>query len=151
MTAAVLTWAVDAVVTADLQALSVAELQAGYLAVTPQVERLRGFSGAVQAELHARTGGQLPTEDGRTRPLPGWAAEASGDSANAAGRMIRTAELLKQGLPAVERSVLDGTLPFVRAEVLARLVGRIDAVALAEAEPALIEAAEGMDPQQLAA
>jgi hypothetical protein len=46
--------------------------------------------------------------------------------------------------------VLDGTVPFDRAQVLTRLVGRIDPQALAEAEPGLIVTARLMDPKQLA-
>jgi hypothetical protein len=140
---------VDAVVSADLSALSVAELQASYAAVASQVQRLTGFGGAVLAELSARTGGVVPTEQGGSRPLPGWVAEASGDSPSAAGRMLRVATALEQGLPKVARAVRDGQVPFVRAEVLTRLVGRIDPAALAEAEPNLIVTAQIMDPQQL--
>jgi hypothetical protein len=81
---------VDTVVSLDLRALSVDQLQDQFASVAPQVQRLTGFGGAVLAELAARTGGALPTADGRTRPLPGWAAEASGDSASAAGRLQQT-------------------------------------------------------------
>ena len=77
--------AVDGVVDRDLSVLSVGQLQQAYAVVAPQVQRLSGFGGAVLAELDARGGGQVPTEDGRTRSLPGWAAEASGDSSGAAG------------------------------------------------------------------
>ncbi|MBW3551825.1 MAG: DUF222 domain-containing protein [Proteobacteria bacterium] len=115
------------------------------------MQRLTGFGGAVLAELEARGGGQVPTEEGRTRSLPGWAAEASGDSSGAAGRLLRVASALQTGLPAVAQAVLDGRLPFVRAEVLTRLVGRIDPAALAEAEPELLAVAQRMDPVQLAA
>ncbi|MCW2679718.1 MAG: putative endonuclease [Frankiales bacterium] len=142
---------VDTLVTTDLSVLSVAELQSTYVAVAPQLQRLTGLCGAVLAELQARTGGLLPTEDGKPRPLAGWAAEASGDSASAAGRDVRVSVLLRTGLPRVAQAVLDGQVPSVRAEVLTRLVGRIDALALAEAEPALMETAKRMDPQQLTA
>ena len=110
--------AVDAVVARDLSALSVEALQAEYAAVAPQVQRLTGWSAAVLAELQSRTGGALPTDDGPARPLPGWIAEVGGDSGCAAGRMLRVASALQEGLPAVAQAVLDGTLPFVRAEVL---------------------------------
>jgi hypothetical protein len=151
MAAADLVSAVDAVVVEDLSALSVVELQERYADVAAQVQRLTGFGGAVLAELQSRTGGLLPTEDGKPRPLPGWVAEASGDSASAAGRMLRVAGALQDGLPQIAAAVLDGTVPFVRAEVLTRLVGRIPAEALAEAEPGLVEVARRMDPTQLAA
>ncbi|MCW2678645.1 MAG: putative endonuclease [Frankiales bacterium] len=151
MAAAALVSAVDAVVGEDLSVLTVAELQERYVELAPQVQRLTGFGATVLAELQCRTGGLLPTDDGKPRPLPGWVAEASGDSASAAGRMLRVAGALQAGLPRVAASVLDGTVPFVRAEVLTRLVGRIPAQALAEAEPGLIEVARRMDPTQLAA
>jgi hypothetical protein len=143
--------AVDAVVAEDLSVLSVSALQQQYAAVAPQVQRLTGFGGAVLAELGRRGAGQVPTEQGRTRSLPGWAAEASGNSSGAAGRLLRVASALQAGLPGVAQAVLDGRLPFVRAEVLTRLVGRIDAGALAEAEPELLAVAQRMDPVQLAA
>jgi uncharacterized small protein (DUF1192 family) len=148
--AGVLASAVDAVVAQDLTVLSVLELQERYAAVAPQVQRLNGFGAAVLAELQSRTGGMLPTGDGRARPLPGWVAEAGGDSASAAVRMLRVGAALEEGLPRVAAAVLDGTVPFVRAEVLTRLVGKIDAQALREAEPELIEVARRLDPTQLA-
>jgi uncharacterized small protein (DUF1192 family) len=148
--AGVLASAVDAVVAQDLTMLSVSELQEQYAAVAPQVQRLTGFGAAVLAELQSRTRGMLPAGDGRTRPLPGWVAEAGGDSAAAAGRMLRVGAALEAGLPRVAAAVLDGTVPFVRAEVLTRLVGKIDAQALREAEPELIEVARRLDPTQLA-
>ncbi len=141
---------VDAVVHTDLTTLTVAGLQAQYAAVAPQVQRLTGFAAAVLAELQGRTGGVLPTDDGGTRPLPGWVAESSGDSASAAGRMLRVATQLERGLPRVGAAVLDGSLPFVRAEVLTRLVGRIDAGALLEAQDGLVEVARRLDPTALA-
>jgi hypothetical protein len=149
--AAILASAVDTVVAEDLSLLSVQGLQERYAAVAPQVQRLTGFGGAVLAELQARTGGLLPTADGKPRPLPGWVAEAAGDSAPAAGRMLRVASALQAGLPRVAQAVLDGHVPFVRAEVLTRLVGKIEPSALAEAEPGLLVTAQVMDPQQLAA
>lgn len=82
---------VDAVVSADLSALSVAELQEQYATVAPQVQRLTGFGGAVLAVLQSRTGGLLPTEQAKPRPPPGWAAEASGDSASAAAERSASA------------------------------------------------------------
>jgi hypothetical protein len=139
---------VDTVVSTDLRALSVPELQEQYATLAPQVQRLTGFGGAVLAELSARGGGTVPTGDGRTRPLPGWAAEASGDSASAAGRLLQTAAL-QNGLPKVAQAVLDGTVPFVRAQVLTRLIGRISPQSLAEAEDDLIVTARLMDPSQL--
>jgi hypothetical protein len=142
--------AVEAVVREDPTGLSVQALQERYASLAPQVQRLTGFGGAVLAELQARTGGLLPTEDGKPRPLPGWVAEVGGDSAYAAGRMLRVATALQSGLPRVAAAVLDGTVPFVRAEVLTRLVGKIAPAALAEAQDGLIVTAQVMDPQQLA-
>lgn len=142
--------AMDTLVSTDLSALSAAQLQELYAAVTPQSQRLIGFSGSVLAELQGRTGGLLQTDEGKPRPLPGWAAEVSGDCASAAGRAVRLASLLQNGLPRVAQAVLDGRVPHVRAVVLTRLVGRIDPHALAEAEPDLLVTAQMMDPQQLA-
>lgn len=126
-----------------------AELQESYAAAAAQMQRLTGFGAAVLAELSSRTGGVVPTGDGRTRPLPGRVAEAGGDSAPAAARMLQVGNALQVGLPRVAQAVLDGELPFVRAAVLTRLVGRIGTQGLAEAEPDLIVTAQAMDPVQL--
>ena len=148
---AVLEAAVDAVCAEPLTELSLGQLQDRFARVSPLSQRLTGFGGAVLAELDVRGGGSLPTDDGGSRSVAGWAAEVSGDSASAAGRMIRIGTALQQGLPRVAQAVLDGTVPLARAEVLTRLVGRIDPGALAEAEPSLILAAQRMDPVGLAA
>jgi hypothetical protein len=138
--------AVDAVVSCDLHALSVDQLQSVLPAVDEAAQRLSGFRSLAAAELQRRTGGQLPTDDGRRRTVAGWLADATGDSAPAAGRLIRLGELLQDGLPLVAQTVLDGRLSLAKAEVLIRLVGKIDQAALAEAEPMLIQVAQEMDP-----
>ena len=102
--------AVDAVVQQDLAALSLEQLQEQVGSVAGEVQRLSGFTGLALARLHMRTGGQLPTEDGRCRSVAGWAADATGDSASATGRLIRTAGALDEGLPLVAQAVLDGVV-----------------------------------------
>ena len=135
----------------DLGRLSVEQLQRHYAELAPLVQRLEGFAGAVLAELNARGGGRVPTDDGRSRSLAGWAADASRDSASAAGRRVQLATLLREGLPRVAAAVLSGDVGLAQGQVLTRLVGRVDAPSLAEAEPALITTAQLMDPVQLAA
>jgi hypothetical protein len=141
---------VDLVVQQDLGALSVEQLQQRVALTGPVSQRLAGFSALACAELTARTGGTVPTEDGGSRSVAGWVAQATGDSSSAAGRLIRIATALQQGLPGVAAAVLDGSLALPRAEVLTRLVGVIDPHALAEAEPALLATAQLMDPTGLA-
>jgi hypothetical protein len=143
--------AVDAAVAQDLGVLSVAELQEQVAVLASVRSRLAGWDAAVLAELDRRTGGLLPTGEGKPRPLAGWAADASGDTPSAAGRRIRLGAALTSGLPAVGAAVLDGRVGWQQATVLTRLVGRIDPAGLAEAEPDLIVAAQAMNPEQLAA
>jgi hypothetical protein len=142
---------VDLVVQQDLGALNVEQLQQQVALAGPVSQRLAGFSALACAELTVRTGGTVPTEDGGSRSVAGWVAEATGDSSSAAGRLIRIATALQQGLPGIAAAVLDGELALPRAEVLTRLVGVIDPHALAEAEPALLATAQLMDPTALAA
>ncbi len=133
--AGVLAAAVDAVVGQDLSALSVEQLQTQYAAVPPQVQRLTEFAAAAMTELNARTGGALPTEQGNSRPLPGVGRrdlrrQRTRCWADVADRNRVAAELAPPGAGGAGRHGAD-----VRAEVLTRLVGRIDPVALAEADP----------------
>ena len=145
----VLVTAVDAVTAQDLAGLSTAELQAQVAVVAPLVQRLEAFLALAAAQLSARTGGRLATEDGGSRSVAGWMAEVSGDSPAAAGRAVRTANALQEALPRVALAVLDGRVPWVRAQVLTRLVGRVDAEALWEAQDALLTTAQQLDPVQL--
>jgi hypothetical protein len=142
--------AVDAVVQQDLAALSLDQLQEQVGAVAGQVQRLSGFTALAMGRLHRRTGGELTTDGGRSRSVAGWAADATRDSASAAGRLIRTAGALEEGLPLVAQAVLDGVVGFGHAQVLTRLVGAVDAASLLECQESLITAATLMDPVALA-
>ena len=141
----------EAVVATDLALLPVEQLQQQYAALTPLVQRLEAFTGALLAELSSRGGGRVPTPDGRGRTLAGWAAETSRDSPAGAGRRVQLATLLRTGLPQVAAAVLSGEVGPAQGDVLTRLVGRIDPASLAEAEPDLVTTARLMDPAQLAA
>jgi hypothetical protein len=142
---------VDLVVQQDLSALTAEQLQEQVALAGPVSQRLAGYAALASAELTARTGGTIPTEDGGSRSVVGWVAETTGDSSSAAGRLIRIATALQQGLPRIAAAVLAGELPLPRAEVLTRLVGVIDPHVLAEAEPALLTTAQMTDPTGLAA
>lgn len=78
-----------------------------------------------------------------------WLRDLGRMGGAAAGRDVRQAGLLR-ALPLVHAAVLDGRLPMAQAVVLTRLVGVIEAAALAEAEPALVLVALDRDPQELA-
>ena len=149
-TAGALTAAVDAVVGQDLSGLTVEQLRDAVATTAPQAQRLAGFTALAASTLNARVGGQLPTDTGGFRSVPGWVAETTGDTASAAGRLIAMAGRLQHSLPGVAQAVLDGRVAFAQAEILTRLVGHIDDTALAEAEPNLIVTAQVMDPVQLA-
>lgn len=120
---------VDALVAQPLDALPVAVLQNQIVAVAPQAARLEGWVQTAAGQLDARTGGQLPTDDGGSRLVAGWLAEVRHDTSSAAGRDLRTAAALRTRLPLVADAVLDGVLTPAQAAVLARLVGKIDACA----------------------
>ena len=147
-TQAALEHAVDAVVAEPLEELWPDELQERIAAVAPQLQRLQGFVSAATAVLSRRTGGQVPTDDGGHRSLVGRVAEATRSSASTAGSLGRAAIAL-ESLPLVARAVVDGRITLPHAEVLARLVGRLEPMALADAEPALIEMARLVEPGAL--
>lgn len=123
--------AVDAAVAQDVSVLSIVELQEQFALLASSTSRLAGFEAALLAELADRTGGLLPTEEGRPRPLAGWAADACADTPSAAGRRMRIGTALQSGLPAVAAAVLDGRVGWRQAQVLTRLVGKIDPADLA--------------------
>lgn len=141
--------AIDAVVGADLAALSVAQLQSVVVTCDRAANRLTAYAALASATLDARVAGRLPTEDGRSRSVAGWVAEATTESPSTAGRMIRLGTQLQGALPEVAAAALDGRIGWEQAEVLTRLVGKIDADSLREAEPSLVVAAERLDPISL--
>ena len=148
--AGMLTSAVDAVVGQDLSALTVEQLQELVALAGPQAQRLAGFAALAASTLSTRVGGALPTEDGRSRPVPGWVAEATSETPETAGRQIAIAGRWQRSLPGVAAALLDGRVGLAQAEVLTRLVGPISDAALAEAEADLIVTAQQLDPAQLA-
>src|SRR5688572_32964997 len=114
-TAEVLTTAVDAVVSQDLSSLSVEQLQAVVAVCGPQAQRLSGCAALASAELSARAHGRLPTDNGGSRSVASWVAEATAESPSAAGRTLRLAELLRGSLPGVAQGVLGGTVGWAQA------------------------------------
>ena len=141
---ALLRAAVDALVARPAQPSAVTELTELIAGVTLQLGRLDGWLRAAEGELSIRTGGQLPTDDGPPRSLAGWLAELRRDSPAAAGRRLRTAELLRQ-LPQVADAVLNGLLTPAQAQVLTRLVGSIDPAALLPAQNSIRRIAAGLE------
>lgn len=140
---------VDAVVTVPVDGLCAAELQVSIRAVSAQRDRLDGWLSAASGQLDAATGGRVSTDDGGSRSVAGWLAEATRTSSPAAGSRLRTSSALRD-LPLVVQAVLDGVLSQEQAAVLARLVGRIPLAHLVAVQEQLIEVAAGRDPVQLA-
>lgn len=132
--------------------LTVAELQAGVSAVAPLADRLGGWVSRAVGELAARAGGAVPAADGSGRAVPvtAWLRDSTGCGSSVAGQQVRTAGLLRE-LPLLADAVLDGRVGQAQAAVLTRLVGKIDASALLEAQDGLILLAARRDPQALAA
>ena len=141
---ALLRAAVDALAAQPTDRSTVAELTTLIAGVTPELGRLEGWLRAAEGELSVRTGGQLPTDDGAARSVAGWLADVRRDSASAAGSRLRTAGLLRQ-LPLIADAVLDGLLTPAQAHVLTRLVGKIDADALLEAQESMLLVAAPLD------
>jgi hypothetical protein len=148
--ACALTSVVDVVVAERLDGLWPDQLQERYAAVGREVARLQGWLSAVAGQLHASTGGQLPTQDGGTRLVVGWLAEVGRTAPGVAGSELRTSTALRT-LPVVVAAVLDGVLTQAQAAVLARLVGRIPEQHLVDSQTELVQVAAGLDPAQLAA
>ena len=136
--------AVDVLVEQPADRSTVAGLTERIAGVTPELGRLEGWLRAAEGELSVRTGGRLPTDDGGTRSVAGWLAEVRHDSAAAAGSRLRTSELLRQ-LPLVADAVLEGVLTPAQAQVLTRLVGKIELEALLEAQESMLLIAAPLD------
>ena len=108
---------------------TIGQLQEQIVAVTPLLGRLDGWLRDREGELHTLGTGQVPTDDGDgggTRSTAGWLAEVRSDTSSAAGSRLRTSTLLRQHLPQVADAVLDGLLTMAQAQVLTRLIGKID-------------------------
>ena len=142
----------------QLGGLCVSELQTLLGGVVPVLTRLGGVHSAVLGELTVRSGGTVPSAPLPNTPqVPGpsvavahWLRDLTGTTGTTAGSAVRRSGLLRQ-LPLVLAAVVAGELGTAQAGVLTRLVGALPAQALAEAEPALIEVARGMDPTALGA
>jgi len=149
-TAAALAPVVDALVQEPVAELCASELQARIASVAPQVDRLLGWLSQASGQLQVLTGGTVPSPEGGARSVSGWLAEQRRETPSAVGSQLKTSAALRS-LPLVSAAVLDGVLTQGQAGVLSRLVGPFDAAALAEAEPDLIQVAQGRNPADLAA
>ncbi len=143
-----LTASVDALARVPVEALAMTELQALGAGVVAARDRLDGLWSRVLGELAVRGQGAVPDGNGSC-PTPAWVRQTAKVSGSTAGRAVRTSVALRE-LPAVGAAVLDGVLTLEHARVLAHLVGRIEAEALLDTQPQLIEVARRTDPEQLA-
>jgi hypothetical protein len=116
---------------------------------TSAIDRLTGLRSRALGELAVRGGGQVPDRDGQTCPTPAWLRQVAQVTGNEAGRLIRTSVALRE-LLLVSDAVVAGTITAEQAQILTRLVGKIDPQALSDSQPALIEVATRTDPHQLA-
>jgi hypothetical protein len=139
---------VDALSRIDVSALPVAVLQDFVAKTTSAIDRLTGLRSRALGELQVRGGGQVPDRDGQTCPMPAWLRSVANVTGNEAGRQLRTSVALRE-LPLVSDAVVAGTVTPEHAQILTRLVGKIDLQALADSQPALIEVATRTDPHQL--
>ncbi len=111
--------------------------------------RLDGVISRAVGELQVRGGGQVPSSEAGSCPTPAWLRSVAQLTGNGAGRQVRTAVALRE-LPAVAEAIVDGLLTVEHGRVLARLIGKIDAQALLDSQPQLVDVARRADPAQLA-
>ena len=88
-TSAALLPLVDALLAQPLDTLTVSELQARIVDVTPQVHRLQGWLTAAAGELDQRTGGVVPDADGCARKTSGWLADVQHTTPQVTGAQLR--------------------------------------------------------------
>lgn len=147
--------AVHAVACLDLERFTLAELQSAAGSVAGVMDRLGAVKARLLGELVGRGGGKVPGEpaaDGTPGPavlVQHWLRDLGNTGGPAAGRDVRNAALLRR-MPVVLAAVTEGRLGLAQALLLTRFVDRIDAAALAEAEPNLVLVAIERDPQALA-
>jgi hypothetical protein len=140
---------VDALSRIDVRGLPLAGLQDFVAETTSALDRLTGLRSRALGELQVRGGGQVPDRDGQVCPTPAWLRQVAQLTGSEAGRQLRTSVALRE-LPLVGDAVVAGTITPEHAQILTRLVGKIDPAALAASQPALIEVATRTDPSQLA-
>jgi hypothetical protein len=140
--------AVDALVRVPVGDLCVAELQSLLASVGGQIDRPSGRWSMAAGELQARTRGAVATEDGGSRTVVSWLAEARRETPWAVGGQARTSTALRS-MALVAEAVSDGVLTPAQAAVLARLVGRIPDEQLAETQPGLVLLAKLLNPSEL--
>ena len=148
--------AVDTAVEQPVGELSIYQLQTHLTALCSQTERLNGRISQAVGELHSRSGGQVPAHSGgpgRTAASicssTAWLRDATTLGGPAAGALIRTATALRE-LPELAQAVTDGQLGNGQAAALTRLVGKLPASELLEAQPSLLAIAAHRDPQSVA-
>ena len=137
---ALLRAAVDALVGRPAEQATVAQLAEVVGGGSPQLDRLDGWVRATEGELDARTGGQLPTDEGAV----GGRLPRRPASRERLGSRLRTAGLLRQ-LPLVADAVLEGLLTPAQAQVLTRLVGKVEHEARLESQESLLLVAAPLD------
>ncbi|MDT7545012.1 MAG: hypothetical protein QOE99_1122, partial [Actinomycetota bacterium] len=140
---------VDALSRIDVSGLPISGLQGLIALGTAQAARLGGIASRALGELQVRGGGQVPDRDGQTCPTPAWLRQVADVTGNEAGRQLRTSVALRE-LPLVSEAVVEGLISPEHGRILTGLVGKIDAQALSDSQPALIEVATRTDPSQLA-
>ncbi|MDX6197151.1 MAG: hypothetical protein QOJ79_302, partial [Actinomycetota bacterium] len=141
---------VDALAAVDVTGLPIAGLQEVIALGSGCRTRLDGIVSRAVGELQVRGGGQVPdpTVSGAVLPTAAWLRHTARVSGNAAGRQVRTSVALRE-LPAVADAAVDGEITTAHAQVLSRLVGKIEPTALLRSQPDLIEVARRCDPTQL--
>ena len=145
---------VEQVVTADLEPLDIAGLQAHAAELHAAAGRLLGRADQVLAALQVRSGGQvLENPDSTQAPLlmsvQTWWRETTRVAGAQAGRDLRRASVLDE-LPLWGQAVVDGVLTPAQAQVLCRLHGRLPDTELLASQADLVTVASTCNPNDLA-
>ena len=159
---------VEQAVAADLEDLTVSQLQAHALELQQAGGRLAGRAGQVLAAVHARSGGQVlesslqPPVDQKAAaadaPAPSglpllmsvqaWWREATRVAGTMAGRQVCRAGVLAR-FRVWGQAVTDGVLTPAQGQVLCRLDGKLLDTELLTTQRELVTVAAVLDPVEL--
>ena len=137
---------IDALLAIDRSQWSPARRQGELLALRRLTDRLTGVTAQLIAELDTSTP-CVRSEDCDTS-VAGWLRDQQRLPIGVASGQVRAALQLAE-LPLIRAALQDGLILPAHADVIRRLIGKVDAGQLTAAQPALLDLAFTYDPHQL--